>query len=204
MKKDLPTNNPIVQDGDPVLRKIAHRVRTDQFGTKELQNILARMKKLLAAEDDGVAIAAPQIGESLRIFVVSRRAFMIDEEEEDEKRVYKKKEASAETERLADMVFINPEITKLSRKKVTVPEGCLSVRWKYGNTRRSDKAIVRAQDEKGKFFTYGGSGLLAQIFQHETDHLNGILFIDHATEIEDLPPEKVEEVRKHARERHGE
>ncbi len=186
------------------MRKIAHKVRADQFGTKELRDILLRMKTLLAAEDDGVAIAAPQIGESLRIFVVSRRAFMIEDDEDGEKRTYKKKEASAETDRQTDMVFINPEITKLSRKKVLVPEGCLSVRWKYGNTRRSDKATVRAQDEKGKFFTYGGSGLLAQIFQHETDHLNGILFIDHARDIEDLPPEKVEEVRQRARERHGE
>jgi peptide deformylase len=64
----------------------------------------------------------------------------------------------------------------------------LSVRWLYGNTHRSKKATVTAYDEEVKKFTRGASGLLAQIFQHETDHLKGILFIDHAKDIkEELP-----------------
>src|SRR6185295_15811219 len=87
-----------------------------------------------------------------------------------------------------DLVFINPKISKLSRDKEWVPEGCLSVRWLYGRTYRSKKATVTAYDENGKKFVRGASGLLAQIFQHETDHLNGILFIDHAVDIkEELP-----------------
>ena len=70
-----------------------------------------------------------------------------------------------------------------------MPEGCLSVRWLYGNTFRSKKATITAYDGNGKKFTRGASGLLAQIFQHETDHLGGILFIDHAKDIkEELPP----------------
>ncbi|MBI3888666.1 peptide deformylase [Candidatus Nomurabacteria bacterium] len=85
-------------------------------------------------------------------------------------------------------MFINPKISKLSRDKVWVPEGCLSVRWLYGKTYRSTKATIAAYNENGKKFTRGASGLLAQIFQHETDHLNGILFIDHAIDIkEELP-----------------
>ena len=87
-----------------------------------------------------------------------------------------------------NLVFINPVISKLSREKTWVPEGCLSVRWLYGKTYRSTKATVTAYDENGKKFVRGASGLLAQIFQHETDHLKGILFIDHATEVrEELP-----------------
>ena len=68
-------------------------------------------------------------------------------------------------------------------------EGCLSVRWLYGKVKRSEKATVRAHDETGKIFTKGASGLLAQAFQHEVDHLNGILFTDKATHLESLPPE---------------
>ena len=86
------------------------------------------------------------------------------------------------------MVFINPKISKLSKEKEWTPEGCLSVRWLYGKTYRSKKASISAYDENSKKFTRGASGLLAQIFQHETDHLNGILFIDHAKDIkEELP-----------------
>jgi len=73
--------------------------------------------------------------------------------------------------------------------------GCLkvvfSVRWLYGLTFRSKKATITAYDENGKKFTRGASGLLAQIFQHETDHLNGILFIDHAKNIKEELPQKV-------------
>lgn len=190
LKKATPALPPIVQSGDPVLRAHAASVAPEEFGTRELAEILARMEIALEGEDDGVAIAAPQIGVSKRIFVVSRRAFMLDEHGEELPLSANQRKA------LTNMIFINPEITKLSKRKHWLPEGCLSVRWLYGKTHRSDKAAVRAQDATGKVFTYGGSGLLAQIFQHETDHLNGILFIDHAKNIEELPPEKVEELRR--------
>ncbi len=69
-----------------------------------------------------------------------------------------------------------------------MPEGCLSVRWLYGKTLRSKKASIEAYNEKGKKIRRGASQLLAQIFQHETDHLKGVLFIDHAEDIrEELP-----------------
>ena len=66
-------------------------------------------------------------------------------------------------------------------------EGCLSVRGTYGKTYRHERATVRARDAEGKPFERGGGGLLAQVFQHETDHLNGILFIDHAFETYAIP-----------------
>lgn len=189
MKKGI-SIPPIVQDGDPVLRSIASPVATEDFNTPRLHGILEQMKSALDKESDGVAIAAPQIGVSLRIFVVSRKAFAIEENESGETDIKRQKLPEK------DMVCINPEIIKLSRKKMKVPEGCLSVRWLYGDTMRSEKATIRAYDENGRSFTYGGSGLIAQIFQHETDHLNGILFIDHATNIEELTPEQVEEIQK--------
>ena len=81
------------------------------------------------------------------------------------------------------MVFINPKISKISKEKEWMPEGCLSVRPIYGKTWRSKKTTVTAYDENGIKFQRGASGLLSQIFQHETDHLNGILFIDHAVDL---------------------
>lgn len=188
MKKGIPTP-PIVQDGDPVLRSVANPVKTSDFNTTELDTILEQMKLALDKESDGVAIAAPQIGVPLRIFIVSRKAFAVEDHTEGEPSVNIQKLPEK------DMICINPEITKLSQKKAKVPEGCLSVRWLYGNTRRSEKATIRAYDEHGKPFTYGGSGLIAQIFQHETDHLNGTLFIDHATEIEELTEEEITAIK---------
>jgi len=137
----------------------------------------------LKKQADGVAIAAPQIGYSLSVFIVSGKIF-----HKDFIRGEKEFEKIPKKEIPKDLVFINPKISKLSREKEWVPEGCLSVRWLYGNTFRSKKATITAYDENSKKFIRGASGLLAQIFQHETEHLNGILFIDHAKDIkEELP-----------------
>ena len=70
-------------------------------------------------------------------------------------------------------------------------EGCLSVRWWYGGVERAEKTTIHAYDESGARFTRGASGLLAQIFQHETDHLDGVLFTDKAKGLrEELPENK--------------
>ncbi len=184
----------IVQNGDPVLRGVARNVLREEIGGAALEKILRDMAVALEREIDGVAIAAPQIGVPLAIFLVSHRAF----EFEEEGAKAEKRETPPVTE---DMVFINPEIIKLSRRKKKVPEGCLSVRWLYGSTMRHEKATVRAWDRAGKSFTYGGSGLLAQIFQHEVDHLHGTLFIDHATDIEELSQEEIAKIERAKEER---
>lgn len=189
----------IVQEGNPVLRGKAKAVPPAEIGGRELQRIILQMKRALGGESDGVAIAAPQIGVPLRIFVVSHNAFALVNEEK-----LKKEKVIAPPVAEKDLVCINPEIMKLSKKKVQVPEGCLSVRWKYGNTMRHEKATLTAYDENGKRFTYGGSGLIAQIFQHETDHLNGILFVDHATDIETLTPKQIAEIEAKNKALHAE
>jgi peptide deformylase len=173
-----------------VLRGNAKTIPLTKIASLEIRQIIHQMTYALDGESGGVAIAAPQIGVPLRIFIVSRRAFTIANEEK-----AKKDNTPIPTNTPdKDMVCINPEITKLSKRRVRVPEGCLSVRWKYGDTMRHEKATLVAYDEKGKRFTYGGSGLIAQIFQHETDHLNGILFVDHATNIETLTPKQIAEL----------
>lgn len=170
----------IVNKDAPILRKTAKAVPIKDIGSKKIQNILKRMKTALKREEDGVAIAAPQINEGLRIFIMSGRVLSITNKKENETTENKKEEK--------DVVFINPEIIKLSKKKNKMEEGCLSVRWLYGQVVRAEKAVIRAHDENGKIFERGATGLMAQIFQHEVDHLNGILFTDKAENIEDLPP----------------
>ncbi len=171
----------IVQSENKVLRQKAKEVPIGEITGKNIQKILKDMQKALLTQDDGVAIAAPQIGESLRIFVVSGRAFDIDNGDYEENK---------EIPKAKDLICINPVITKLSRDKEEMDEGCLSVRYLYGKVKRSKKASIEAYDENGKKFKRGGSGLLAQIFQHETDHLEGVLFIDKARDVVDMPPKK--------------
>jgi peptide deformylase len=173
----------IVQKNDGVLRKETKEIKIHEIKTGKIQKILKEMSTALSSQDDGVAIAAPQIGYSLRIFVVSGKIF-------DKDFLLNRDTPNKENKKYKDVVFINPIISKLSREKEWVPEGCLSVRWLYGKTHRSKKATVTAYDENGKKFTRGASGLLAQIFQHETDHLKGILFIDHAEDIKEEKPLK--------------
>lgn len=165
----------IVQVGESeVLQQKAKEVSEELFGTEKLAALIKDMKETLEAQEDGVAIAAPQIDISLRIFIVSKRAFAIENHDEENAETYK------------DLICINPVIKKMSRKKEYMDEGCLSVRGKYGKVERALKTTIVAFDEQGKKFKYGASGLLSQVFQHETDHLDGILFIDKAIDIEEI------------------
>ena len=176
----------ILQKEEKVLRAIAKEVLVKDIKTSKIKKILKEMSQALKSQSDGVAIAAPQIGYSLRIFVISGRIFSTKDGPASGEKLLAKK-----TEKIKDVICINPKISKLSKNKDWMLEGCLSVRPFYGKTWRSKKATIIAHDENGKKFTRGASGLLAQIFQHETDHLNGILFIDHAKEVkeEKLPNE---------------
>jgi len=203
MKKILQANQKLtratVQSGG-VLRRIAKEVTISEIKTTKIKKVLEEMKGALQSQHDGVAIAAPQIGSALRIFIVSGKIFAKNfsknKETLESAEAQTESETSAKTtkeeikEKIKDLVFINPKISKLSREKEWMPEGCLSVRPLYGKTFRSKKATVTAYDENGKKFTRGASGLLAQIFQHETDHLDGILFIDHAKDVKAEMPEK--------------
>lgn len=160
----------IIQRDHPTLRQTAEAVSAAEFGTPDLAALIERMKVALAACEDGVALAAPQINVSKRLFIVSPKIFETESES-------------------GPLIFINPELSKTSRGKQELDEGCLSVRWLYGKVRRADKATVTAQDSQGRKFTHHASGLLAQIFQHEIDHLNGVLFIDKASNLEVIKPE---------------
>lgn len=169
----------IIQSENPVLRKKAVEVPIADITKPKIKKIINDMVVALNSQDDGVAIAAPQIGVSLRIFVVSGRIF--DED-------FIRGKGSVEGDlyikaRNKNIVFINPTIKKLSKDRKLMSEGCLSVRPIYGKVRRATRASVEAYDENGKKFTKDASGLLAHIFQHEIDHLEGVLFIDKAKDL---------------------
>ena len=173
----------IVQVGASVLRKKAAVLHKKDITSQKTRALILRMKKLLAKEQYGVGLAAPQVGVSLRLFIISGKAFLQDEATEEEKK-----------NPPADMVCINPELLRASKKKREMAEGCLSVRGKYGTVERAEKATIRALDERGKLFTYHGSELIAHIFQHELDHLDGVLYVDKAVKLED--EKEKEELRK--------
>lgn len=173
----------IIQKENKILRKISSDISILEINSSKIKNILHDMKSALISEPDGVAIAAPQIGLSFRIFIVASKVFSIGK-----KNPSKEKIAKLDPKIKNDMVFINPKLIKISKDKGWVEEGCLSVRHFYGRVERAKKVRVRAYDEKGKVFEMGGSGLLAQIFQHEIDHLNGVLFIDKAKDMVELEP----------------
>lgn len=172
----------IIQNGHPTLRKVATAIPIKDITSEKIKKVLKDMKYALAKEYDGVAIAAPQIDVSFRIFIVSKKVF-------DEQII--KDETTLKEYQGKDVAFINPKFLKISNDKKLLPEGCLSVRPLYGKVRRSTRATIEAYDEKGKKFTMHGTGLLAHIFQHETDHLDGVLFIDKAKDLhEEKPIEK--------------
>ncbi len=176
----------LVPESHQALHQTAELVPLENIKTPEIQKILKDMKAALKGYNAdgfaGVAIAAPQIGIPLRIFLVEDMT-----PDRDEKVVIPK------------LVAINPEIIKMSKRKKVVGEGCLSVPESYGAVSRSIQTTIRAYDENGERYERGGSGLLAQIFQHECDHLDGILFVDKAEKIwkkvdgEYLSEEEIEE-----------
>ncbi|MEK7628765.1 MAG: peptide deformylase [Patescibacteria group bacterium] len=167
----------IVIAENPILKQIATEVPLADIPGEHIRGIIAHMKKTLSREPLGVAIAAPQIGESLRIFVVAGKVFM----------ARKGEDAPAEPDR----VYINPEVLKMSRKKEPMHEGCLSVRGSgpdmllWGTVERAQKMRIRAYDEHGVQAEHKASGFLSQIFQHEIDHLEGILYTERAVHVQE-------------------
>lgn len=173
----------IISEGDIRLRKISKALKIADIKSSEIKKILNDMSVSLDSQSDGVAIAAPQIGVNLRVFMVSGKVF--DDENKPPKTPTK------------NQVYINPEIIRSSKKMVLKEgEGCLSVRWLYGKVKRHTNVTIKYYDETGKLHVRGAGGLLAHIFQHEIDHLNGILFIDKAVDVEEILPEDHEHNEK--------
>jgi len=162
------TKEDIIALPNPHLRQKSQRVGVI---TDEIKQVVADMQSATIdweqsrAHEVGVALAAVQIDRLYKIVVIRSN--------------YDNKEDHSFN------VFINPEITKLEGEIVEDYEGCLSVRDIYGKVPRANKVRVKALDINGKLFTAKAEGFMARIFQHEIDHCNGVVFIDHINESPD-------------------
>lgn len=162
---------PIVKFGDPVLEKPSEIVTVFD---EELKKLVEDMFESMYAAR-GVGLAAPQIGIARRIAVVD----VTFKEDPD-----------------AKMVLINPEIVN-KHGRHSQSEGCLSIPDFRENVSRAKTVTIRAQDVNGKVFEHTGEDLLARAFQHETDHLNGKLYISHISAIKrDLIKRKIRKLVK--------
>jgi len=163
-----------------MLRETATEVPVGDILGSEIQKIIKDMSDALRSTEDGIGIAAPQIGVSKRIFVASEEA-LFDASEKITPDIEKKTKKDWK-----HFIFINPEIVTVSKSTTHDAEGCLSVPGTYGLVTRSEKIKIRGYNELGKKVERGASGLFARLFQHEIDHLNGILFIDKAADLEKI------------------
>ncbi|HPX94168.1 MAG TPA: peptide deformylase [Candidatus Moranbacteria bacterium] len=143
----------IRKNPDPILRQKAAKIKFPL--DKKTQELVLVMSEMLISNKNAIGLAAPQVGESLRLCVIN-----LDGE------LY---------------VAINPKITAKSRKKIVSEEGCLSFPNEFYPVSRCEDVQVRFSDPDGKPRKVRARGLLARAFQHEIDHLDGILFIDKIT-----------------------
>lgn len=139
-----------------------------KFSQKEINDLVARMRKIMRAAN-GIGLSANQIGLNFRMFVAEVP------------------DAQGGTKFYA--VF-NPQIEKVSDEKVPYEEGCLSVPGKWGDVERPERIVIGGFDKTGKPAKIKAWGLLARVFQHEMDHLNGKLFIDRAKVVHDAESDK--------------
>ncbi len=175
----------IVEKGDPILETPAKELTAEEIKSAPIQKLIADMKETLDAISDGVGLAAPQVGHGVRIFLVAKKVLA--------RKVAGEALNIDALKDIEDLVCINPRIVKASKtKKWMNGEGCLSVRWYYGKVYRSTHVSLEYTDEHGQKHVRGAGGLLAHIFQHECDHLDGHLFIDKAKDVEWIEPEESE------------
>ncbi|MGB9586098.1 MAG: peptide deformylase [Anaerolineales bacterium] len=156
----MAVRNVVVHPND-ILRRKAHKVTN--FG-RDLQVLIDDMIETMRAEP-GVGLAAPQVAVSLRVIVVE---YGDEENEEVPPKLY---------------AVVNPEIVRSSEELVKGVEGCLSIPGFAGEVERATEITVRGQNRQGKPIRIKAKGWLARIFQHEIDHLNGVLFIDRAEKV---------------------
>jgi peptide deformylase len=168
---------PIVEVPDPRLRVISKPVEAVTDDTRAF--VQDMVDTMYAA--NGIGLAAIQVGVDSRILVID-----LHEERDEEDKAIK-----------APQAYINPEILSVSEETSTYNEGCLSIPEQYADVQRPAACRVRWQDEQGKVHEEDLTGLLATCMQHEVDHLNGVLFIDHISRLKrDMALKKLAKIRK--------
>lgn len=148
----------IVINPHDILRQIASPIDPQDLHTKHFQQLITDMTETMI-ERDGVGLAAPQIGQSIRLIIVNTKT--------------------------GPLAMINPDVYKKSLTKEWDEEGCLSLPHIFGKVKRHKSLRCRFIDAQGQNRQIEAKGLLARVIQHEVDHLDGILFIDKAKDITD-------------------
>jgi peptide deformylase len=161
---------PIREMGDPVLREVARAVTPEELAGAEVQQLIDDMIETMRAAN-GAGLAAPQVGVPLRIAVIEVRAG-------NPRYPYKPP--------IPLTVIVNPELTMLDEAKFATNEGCLSMPNVRGDLERFENVGVRYLDRQGEVHEETRRGLTAGTFQHEVDHLDGILFVDRMVDMRSL------------------
>jgi peptide deformylase len=162
--------------GHPVLRRPARAIDVGEVKSPRIQQLIDDMFETMN-EYQGVGLAAPQVHQGIRLFVAGFAPSKGGADEEDEE---------DERDRVPLMAIINPEITPVDADTVEDWEGCLSIPDIRGRVPRARQIVVRALDRRGKRIELRASGFTARVIQHETDHLDGILFFDRMTSMQSL------------------
>ena len=157
--------------GHPVLRTPARPIDPADVKSARIQGLIDDMFETMT-EYQGVGLAAPQVHESVRLFVAGFAPSPRDDEDDPDE------EEDDEEHRVPLMAIINPEITVVGSDIVQDWEGCLSIPEIRGRVPRARQIVVRALDRRGKRIELRASGFTARVIQHETDHLDGVLFFD--------------------------
>jgi peptide deformylase len=168
----------IARMGHPALRAKARPLHPSEIRTPKIQQLIEDMFETMK-EYQGVGLAAPQIHEGLRLFVAGFPPPADDEEEDEE-------DDEDDEGHVPLMVLINPEITPVGKETVEDWEGCLSIPDIRGRVPRARQISVRAFDRMGKKIELDASGFTARVIQHETDHLDGVLFFDRMKSLQSL------------------
>jgi len=140
----------------PSLQQRSADLPHGQISAPEIQELIGQMEETMR-HSKGVGLAAPQIGQNIRLCIVETQT--------------------------GPMALINPKIVRRSLRKNTDLEGCLSIPGVFGNVRRHSKIVVKALDRDGQPLKFTARGFFARVIQHEVDHLDGVLFIQRAKDI---------------------
>ena len=159
----------ILVNPEPSLRKKSEKIKVSRITDEKTRGFVLDMVKTMK-EKDGIGLAAPQVGKNIRLITVSAKDEVL--------------------------VMFNPKIIKRSFLKNWEEEGCLSVPFYFGEVKRHNSIICAFHDINGRENKIRASGLLARVIQHETDHLDGILFIDKARGLKKIDEAEVEEIEK--------
>lgn len=151
---------------DPILNEKTKLIELDEINNPKFQKFVDDMLETMYVED-GVGLAAPQVGKSIKMCVISKE-YSLDHK---------------------DLVLINPVWEKLSRFQVWDSEGCLSVPNVYGKVKRYRRIKIQALNRHGEKINFEADNFFARIIQHECDHLDGVLFIEKAKNLQEVSRE---------------